>query len=133
MQIHNVILMMQLKPHSETDSYKRESQLNLGSVEEWEGEQYYKINAVVNKKMIYGSLWYKVKWTEYDFEENTWLWLDDIQAKNLIQEYKEKQYWTINGKGSKWGQKQSHELDRTPLLYHNWISIAGTSPPAKRS
>ena len=133
MWIHNVVSVTQLEPHSGADSYERESQLNSGSVEEQEDEQYYKIDAVVDKKMIYESLWYKVKWTGYGSEENTWLWPEDIQAKDLIQKYKEKQHQTINGKGSKWGQKQSHELDRTPSLYHNRISIAGTSPSAKRS
>ena len=56
MWIHNVISVTQLKLHSEADLYKRESWLNFDSVEEWEDEQYYKINAVVNKKMIYRSL-----------------------------------------------------------------------------
>ena len=133
MQIHNIVSVTQLKPHSEADPYERESQLNLSSVEEWENEQYYKINAVVDKKMIYESLWYKIKWTEYGSEENTWLWPEDIQAKNLIQKYKEKQHQTINEKSSKQGQKQSHELNRTFSLYHNKISIADTSSPVKRS
>ena len=51
--------------------------------------------------MIYESLWYKIKWTEYSSEENTWLWSDDIQAKDLIQEYEEKQHQTTNRKGPK--------------------------------
>ena len=47
--------VMQLKPHPGADLYEKESQLNPGLVEEWEGEQYYKINTVVDTKMIYGS------------------------------------------------------------------------------
>ena len=133
MQIYNVVSVTQLKPHPETDPYKKKSQLNLSSVEEWENEQYYKINAVINKKTIYKSPQYKVKWTGYDPEENTWLWPNDIQTKDLIQEYKEKQHWTINRKGSKQGQKQSHGSDKAPSLYHNWISIADASPPVKQS
>ena len=35
-------------------------QLNFSSVEEWENE-YYKINVLIDKKMIYENLWYKVK------------------------------------------------------------------------
>ena len=76
---------------------------------------------------------HKVKWTGYGPEENIWLWPNNIQAKDLIQEYEEKQHWTTNERGPKWGQKQSHGSDRTLSLYHNWISIAGTSPPVKRS
>ena len=101
MWIHNVVSMMQFKPHSEADLYKREFQLNLSSVKKWEDEQYYKINTVVNKKMIYENPQYKVKWTGYNSEKNTWLWPDNIQTKDLIQEYEEKQHWTINRKGSK--------------------------------
>ena len=71
MQIHNLVSVTQLKPHSGADLYEREFWLNPDSVEEWEGEQYYKINAVVNKKMIYKSLQYKIKWTRYDSEKNT--------------------------------------------------------------
>ena len=133
MQIHNVVSMTQLKPHSEANLYKRESQFNPSLVEKWENEQYYKIDAVVNKKIIYENLQYKVKWTGYSFEKNIWLWPNDIQAKDPIQKYKKKQHQTINGKSSKWGQKWSHELDKTLSLYHNWISIADTSSPAKRS
>ena len=70
MQIHNIVSVTQLKPHSGADPYEKESQLNSGSVEKWEGEQYYKIDAVVNKKMIYENLWYKIKWTEYSSEKN---------------------------------------------------------------
>ena len=61
MQIHNIILVMQFKPHSETDPYERESQLNSDLVEEQKSEQYYKINTVINKKIIYRSLQYKIK------------------------------------------------------------------------
>ena len=61
MQIHNVVSVMQFKSHSETDLYERESQLNSDSVEEQEDKQYYKINTVVNKKIIYESSQYKVK------------------------------------------------------------------------
>ena len=71
MWIHNIVSVMQLKSHSKADLYKRESQLNPDLVEEWEDEQYYKINAVVNKKMIYKSSQYKIKWTGYDSEKNT--------------------------------------------------------------
>ena len=92
MQIHNVVSVTQFKFHSETDSYKRESQLNSDSVEKQENKQYYKMNAVVNKKIIYESLQYKIKWTGYGSEKNTWLWPDDVQAKNLIQKYEEKQH-----------------------------------------
>ena len=93
--------MTQSEPHSGADPYGRESRLNSGPVEEQDSNSYYKIDAVIDKKMIYRSLQYKIKWTEYDPEENTWLWLNDIQMKNLIQEYKEKQHWIINRKGCK--------------------------------
>ena len=71
MWIYNVVSVTQLESHSEANLYERESQLNPGLVEEWEDEQYYKINAVIDKKMIYESLQYKVKWTGYSFKENT--------------------------------------------------------------
>ena len=61
MWIHNIILVTQLKPHSEADSYGRESRLNFDSVEEQDSNLYYKIDAVIDKKMIYRSLQYKVK------------------------------------------------------------------------
>ena len=64
---------MQFKSYSEADFYKKKFWFNSDSVEEWEDEQYYKIDAVVDKKIIYESLWYKIKWTGYGSEENTWL------------------------------------------------------------
>ena len=99
--IHNIVLMTQLKPHPEVDPYEREFKLNPDSVEKQDSNSYYKIDTVINKKMIYRSLWYKIKWTRYDPEKNTWLWPDDIQMKDLIQEYKEKQHQTINKKDHK--------------------------------
>ena len=56
MQIYNVISVMQLKLYLKADLYKRKSQFNFSSVEEQENKQYYKIDAVVNKKMIYENL-----------------------------------------------------------------------------
>ena len=61
MQIHNIISVTQFEPYSGADFYKKKSQLNLSSIKEQEGEQYYKINVVINKKMIYRSLQYKIK------------------------------------------------------------------------
>ena len=52
---------MQLKSHSEADLYKRKFRFNSDLVEKQEDEQYYKINAVINKKIIYKSLQYKIK------------------------------------------------------------------------
>ena len=52
---------MQLEPHSGTESYKKEFQFNLSSVEEQEDEQYYKINVIIDKKIIYNNLQYKIK------------------------------------------------------------------------
>ena len=51
--IHNVVLVTQLKPYPKADSYKKESRLNFDSVEKQDSNLYYKINTVIDKKMIY--------------------------------------------------------------------------------
>ena len=56
MWIHNVVLITQLKSYSEADLYEREFRLNSDSVEEQNSNLYYKIDAVIDKKMIYKSL-----------------------------------------------------------------------------
>ena len=133
MQIHNIVLVIQFEPYSEADLYEREFRFNFGSIKEQDSNSYYKINAVIDKKMIYESSQYKIKWTGYDSEKNTWLWSDNIQMKDLIQKYEEKQHWTINEKGCKWEHKWNHWLDKTFLLYYNWISNANTLSPVKKS
>ena len=56
MQIHNIVSVTQLKPHSEADLYEREFRLNSDSVEKQNSNLYYKINTVIDKKMIYRNL-----------------------------------------------------------------------------
>ena len=50
MWILKVMSITQFKSHSEADLYKRESKPNFNLVKKWNGNSYYKIDTVINKK-----------------------------------------------------------------------------------
>jgi hypothetical protein len=52
-----------------------------------DGEEHYKVEEILDSQLFQNKLQYLVAWKGYGYEENTWANAEDVNAKELIQEF----------------------------------------------
>ncbi|KRX01303.1 Chromo domain protein [Pseudocohnilembus persalinus] len=90
-------------------------------VENQEEQENYLVEKVVGKQSRYGKVYYQIKWSGYDSEDNTWEPLEHLdQVKYLIKQYENEQEQKkllekanrINSRGQKRKQNQKIQKNR---------------------
>jgi hypothetical protein len=85
-RLHPVFHVIKLLPPLQ-DPISGQQPATVPEPELIDGEEHYKVEEILDSQLSWNKLQYLVAWKGYGYEENTWANVEDVNAKELIQEF----------------------------------------------
>lgn len=69
------------------DINNRNNMHNIEEISDMEADEIYDVERILNHRKYKNRTKYLVKWRNYDETQNSWVWFDDFQDKDIIRAY----------------------------------------------